>query len=87
MIEVKSARYVSEYTLELEFSDGKNGILDFRDYIKKGGVFEKFRDQAFFKRFYIDPESRTLAWPEGIDLDPEMLHHKATGSPLPVWAK
>ncbi|OHD54434.1 MAG: hypothetical protein A2Y33_04655 [Spirochaetes bacterium GWF1_51_8] len=87
MVEIKSAHYISDYRLELEFSDGMLGRIDFRDYLQRGGVFARFQDMVYFKSFFIDPVSKTLAWPDGIDIDPEMLYHKATGAPLPEWAR
>lgn len=37
-------------------------------------MFEPLRDPAYFKNFMIDPEGRTLVWPNGADFAPEFLH-------------
>jgi hypothetical protein len=35
--------YKGDYKIELEFDDGKRGVVDFSKYLEKGGVFEHFR--------------------------------------------
>ena len=35
----------------------------------------------------LDPEIKTLCWPDEIDFDPDVLYYKATGEPLPEWMK
>ena len=39
-----------------------------------GGVFERLSDPAFFAQVAVDPVAGTLAWPNGVDLDPDVLH-------------
>lgn len=40
--DIKWAKHIDKYKIELIFADGKRGIVDLEDYIKKGGVFERF---------------------------------------------
>ncbi|MDQ2760637.1 MAG: DUF2442 domain-containing protein [Actinomycetota bacterium] len=35
---------------------------------------EPLRDLEFFRRVRVDPELRTIVWPNGFDLDPDVLH-------------
>jgi hypothetical protein len=51
----------------------------------KGGVFERFRDLEFFKRFTIESQPGVLTWGDEIDIAPETLYAEATNSPLPEW--
>jgi hypothetical protein len=37
--DVVSANYMNEYKNEIEFDDGKKGIIDFVKYFKKRGIF------------------------------------------------
>lgn len=83
--DLKSAEYCGGYKIKIVFTDGKSGILDFIDYVERGGVFEKFRDLDFFKAFVIDSEIKTLVWGKEIDIAPEILYAKATQSALPSW--
>ncbi len=81
---VKRARYVRGYVLELEFSDGSCGRINFRRWLTgRAGLFAAFEDVAFFRRVRVDDESGTLMWPNGVDLCPDVLHHRATGAALP----
>jgi len=84
LIEIK---YIEGYKLELVFENRKRGIVDFQDYIKKGGIFSRFSDIEYFTKAYIDRELGVLCWPDGLDIAPETLYSKATGEPLPAWMK
>ena len=85
MHDLVEAKYIDGYLLELLFENGRKGTCDFSSYLKKGGVFERFSDPAFFKKFFINRELGALCWPEGVDIAPETLYHKVTGEPLPAW--
>ena len=41
--DVVSAIYKGGYRIELEFDDGQRGTVDFAKYLKRRGVFERFR--------------------------------------------
>ncbi len=79
------AVYRGGYCIELEFDDGKRGVVDFTKYVDKGGVFERLRDVAFFRGFSVNGELGTLTWADEIDIAPETLYAEATGSALPEW--
>src|SRR3989338_9730209 len=83
--DIKEARYVDGYKLEIIFEDGKKGIVDLQEYARKGGLFDRFSDLEYFKQFYINKELNVLCWPDGLDIAPETLYSKATGEPLPTW--
>lgn len=83
--DIKEARYIEGYKLEIIFEDGKRGIVDLKEYVRKGGLFGRFSDLRYFKQFYINKELGALCWPDGLDIAPETLYHKATQSPLPEW--
>ncbi|MCI5129994.1 MAG: DUF2442 domain-containing protein [Candidatus Electrothrix sp. EH2] len=83
--DVVSAVYKGGYKIKLTFDDGKTGIVDFSEYLSKGGVFDHFRDIDFFINFSVNDELGTLTWRNDIDIAPEQLYAKATGNPLPEW--
>ncbi len=85
LYDVVSAIYNGGYRIKLTFDDGKKGIVDFSEYLSKGGVFDRFRDVEFFKNFSVNDELGTLTWQDAIDLAPEQLYAKATGTQLPDW--
>lgn len=83
--DVVSAVYKGGYRIEVTFDDGKSGVVDFSRYLARGGVFERFRDIEFFRRFRVNPELGVLTWDNEIDVAPETLYSEATGAPLPTW--
>ena len=72
---VIEARHVSGYVVWLRFRDGTEGEVDLGPELV-GPVFEPLRDVAVFARFSVHPEFHTLAWPNGADVAPEMLHRR-----------
>jgi hypothetical protein len=69
---VITARYVSGYTIWVQFSDGAEGEVDLSAELH-GEVFEPLRDTTLFRSFVVHPELRTLVWPNGADFAPEFL--------------
>ena len=83
--DVVSAAYQAGHRIEITFDDGKQGIVDFTPYLKREGVFKRFRDLAFFREFHVNEELGALTWGDEIDIAPETLYAEATGAPLPDW--
>ena len=83
--DVVSAVYKGGYCIEVEFDDGKRGVVDFSKHAERGGVFDRFKDLDFFKNFEVNAELGVLTWGNEIDIAPETLYAEATGSPLPAW--
>lgn len=63
----------SGFTVRAVLSDGTIRKLDLEGLLV-GPVFEAIRtDPQRFAEVFVDPVSHTLAWPGGVDLDPEVL--------------
>jgi hypothetical protein len=62
------------HVMRVTFDDGVMTELEFVVGGNAGTVFEPLDDAAFFAGVAIDPESRTVVWPNGVDLDPAVLH-------------
>lgn len=78
---VTAARATGPFQLVLEFTDGSSGSVDLTSWIGgRGGVFAALQEQAFFARVEVDREAGTVVWPNGVDLDPDMLYEAAHGS-------
>ena len=71
------------FRVQLEFEDGANGEIDIRKLIKFRGVFEPLKDESFFAKVDINPEWGTIFWPNGADLDPDVLYSMVTGEKIP----
>ena len=61
----------------------RQGIVDVAKLIPFKGVFRPLRDPKYFHRLRVDIEAGTICWPNGAGIDPDVLHSKATGAPLP----
>ena len=76
---VASAKYLDGYRLEVTFEDGKSGVVDFKKFIRKGGVFQRLADVGFFKQFHINPDFGVICWGDDLDIAPESVYQEATG--------
>jgi len=83
--DIIDAVYKGDYLIELFFDDGKRGTVDFSKYLKRGGVFRKFRSIEYFRSFQINKELGVLTWSDELDVAPETLYAEATGARLPSW--
>ena len=70
------------YRLRLEFEDGVAGEVDLTRLVRFEGMFVLLRDPASFRAARVEPEAGTIVWPNGADLDPDMLQAEATGVPV-----
>jgi hypothetical protein len=70
---VHSFEKVAPYTLRVRFDDASERTIDFRPVLM-GELFGPLRDAALFDQVRLDPEVRTLVWPNGADFDPATLH-------------
>lgn len=73
MVAVTDVEPLADYTLHLTFDDGSERVVDLADELW-GPMGEPLRDLAYFRQVRVDPELRTVVWPNGFDLDPDVLH-------------
>jgi len=57
-------------------------VVDLTDVLW-GPMAEPLRDPGYFRRVQVDPELRTIVWPNGFDLDPDVLHGNYEPAPSP----
>ena len=60
----------SDFELIITFDNGETRLLDVKDILKVGTVFEPFMEFENFKRVYIDTEGN-IAWDINPDVDSE----------------
>jgi hypothetical protein len=68
---------IGAHKLRVTFKDGLVGDIDFAGRHWRG-VSEPLADPSFFATVHLDPELRTLAWPNGYDMAPEKLYELAS---------
>ena len=82
MLHVTALRVLPRYCLWLRFNDGVEGTADLSGELT-GQIFVPLQDPSMFAQATLDPELRTVAWPNGADLAPEFLRSLVLGSPSP----
>lgn len=70
---VMSFEITGEHQLRIRFEDGAVQTIDFSPVLE-GSLYGPLRDPAIFASVRIDPEIRTLVWPNGADFDPATLY-------------
>lgn len=74
---------VGPFRLALGFSDGSHGTVDLHSLLSgRGGVFEPLQDPDYFARVTVDAEAGTIVWPNGADLDPDVLYELTQLTPI-----
>ena len=81
--QVINAKPLDGYRVHLHFKDGTQGVVDIAKLAPFRGVFRPLKDPKYFRRLKVDREAGTICWPNGADIDPDVLYSTATGSPLP----
>ena len=64
---------VASYTLRISFDDRTQQTINFYP-ILHGKIYGPLQDLAVFNQVRLDPEVRTLVWPNDADFDPADLH-------------
>ena len=80
--DVIEVRPFEPYTLFIRFEDGVEGLVALDDLVAFEGVFELLRDPSEFRKVHVHPELGVICWPNGADLDSDVLHARLTGSPI-----
>ena len=71
---ITSVEPLDGFVLRLGFDDGTTRDVDLEGDLW-GQVFEPLRrDRQLFRQVSVDAELGTIVWPNGADLDPDVLH-------------
>lgn len=73
MVAVTSVRCLEGFAVELGFSDGTSRRVDLAPHLAGPAFAPHRRDPAFFRTVRVDPRAGTIVWPDGTDLDPDVL--------------
>lgn len=73
IIHITRVQVVDAYSLELEFENGARKRVNLKRELY-GPIFAPLRDPAYFARAYLDPDSRTVTWPNRADFAPDFLY-------------
>ena len=70
---ITEAEALEVYVLRVKFGDGLERTVDLNEVLY-GELCGPLRDEAVFASVAVDPEVRTVVWPNGADFDPATLH-------------
>ncbi len=74
MVDITKVAVVEDRVVRLWFSDGSERVVDLAPLLW-GQAFEEIaRDDDLFAEVRVDPEIGSITWPNGADLDPDVLH-------------
>ena len=74
MVRIQGVEALEPFHVRLEFTNGSTRDVDLAVYLR-GPVFEPIRnDPAVFRSVRVDPELGTISWPNGADIDPDVLY-------------
>lgn len=80
---VRSVTPLMGFAVHVAFSDGTSREINLEKYLR-GPIFEPLRtDPVRFREVRVEPGAGTLFWPNGADIDPDVLYHELE----PVWAE
>lgn len=60
--------------MRLRFCDGVVRDVEYVPQDDAGSLVRPLRDPAYFAQVAVDHEARTVVWPNGLDLAPDVLH-------------
>ena len=72
--DVISVEAIDADRLHIRFDDGVEGVIDVSRFVTMSGVFERLQDAAFFRQVQAHPELKVVYWPNGADLDSDVLY-------------
>jgi hypothetical protein len=75
LVRVRSVRPLGGFRVRLGFTDSSERDIDLEPYLL-GPIFEPLvRDPELFAAVEVDPMLGTIVWPNGADIDPDVLYH------------
>ena len=83
MLGVTKASPLVDYVLRIEFSNGSAGDVDC-SFLLDSGLGADLPDPSYFRQVTVDPERRTVVWPNGLDPGPELLHRRLSAGAATV---
>jgi hypothetical protein len=72
--DIVSASPLDGLRVRIRYEDGIEGIVDLRAIISFRALFAPLKDPAYFSQVRVDPALSTVSWPNGADLDPDILY-------------
>jgi len=79
-VRIRTVEPLSGYLVRLGLTDGSSKTVDLEPLLR-GPIFEALRrDPQQFRAVTVDPRAGTIVWPNGADIDPDVLCEGRTPS-------
>jgi hypothetical protein len=72
-LHVENVSHIDGYRLRIGFSDGSIKDVDLAGELH-GEIFVPLTELDFFLKVSVNPDTRTIEWPNGADFAPEFLY-------------
>lgn len=83
LVSVRAVQLRESTVVYVTFTDGSARDIDLDPYLH-GPLFDPIRqDPGLLAQVYVDPETETLTWPNGADIDPDVLYYDGD----PPWSR
>jgi hypothetical protein len=79
-LHVEKIEYLEAYKLRLTFNNQVTQDIDLSTEIY-GEIFEPLNDIEYFQQVFLNPETKTIEWPNGADFAPEFLYELGQAIP------
>jgi hypothetical protein len=79
-LHVEKLEYLEAYKLRLTFNNQVTQDIDLSTEIY-GEIFEPLNDIEYFQQVFLNPETKTIEWPNGADFAPEFLYELGQAIP------
>ncbi|HVC32734.1 MAG TPA: DUF2442 domain-containing protein [Chloroflexota bacterium] len=74
MVRICHVEPLDGFDVILSFTDGSQRVVNLEPFLR-GPIFEPLRrDVELFRAVTVDPELGTIVWPNGADIDPDVLY-------------
>jgi len=83
--DIVTVEALPDHRLRVRFEDGVEG--DIALPVPFEGIFTPLRDPQYFASVRVNTILGTVVWPNGADLDPDVLYGLVTGQPARVREK
>jgi hypothetical protein len=78
LIPIRTVAPLEGFVVRLGFTDGSERVVDLAPYLQ-GPIFAPLvANPALFRQVTVDPQLGTIVWPNGADVDPDVLYHGRT---------
>ncbi len=79
-VRVRAVKPLEGHTVHVTFTDGSERDINLEKYLYGRALSKFVMTKIFFRQVFVG-DGKTLAWPNGADIDPDVLYYDLT----PAW--